>query len=86
MYGDNCKMEIPNESTLTKQFVTLPFENKIGFGEGKKLLAIFDLDETLIHCELKEIDSAQKKIKIKMSASLEKTIGLNIRPNFKKSI
>ena len=25
------KMEIPNESTLTKQFVTLPFENKIGF-------------------------------------------------------
>ena len=47
---------------------------------------MFDRDETLIHCELKEIDSAQKKIKIKMSASLEKTIGLNIRPNFKKSI
>ena len=81
-----AKMEIPNESTLTKQFVTLPFENKIGFGEGKKRLAIFDLDETLIHCELKEIDSAQKKIKIKMSASLKKTIGLNIRPILKKSI
>ena len=80
------KMEIPDESTSTKQFVTLPFENLIGFGNGKKRLAIFDLDETLIHCELKDIDSAQKKIKIKMSASLEKTIGLNIRPNFEKSI
>ena len=81
-----AKMEIPDESTSTKQFVTLPFENLIGFGNGKKRLAIFDLDETLIHCELKDIDSAQKKIKIKMSASLEKTIGLNIRPNFEKSI
>ena len=81
-----AKMEIPDESASTKQFVTLPFENLIGFGNGKKRLAIFDLDETLIHCELKDIDSAQKKIKIKMSASLEKTIGLNIRPNFEKSI
>ena len=81
-----AKMEIPDESTSTKQFVTLPFENLIGFGNGKKRLAIFDLDETLIHCELKDIDSAQKKIKIKMSSSLEKTIGLNIRPNFEKSI
>lgn len=81
-----AKMEIPDESTSTKQFVTFPFENLIGFGNGKKRLAIFDLDETLIHCELKDIDSAQKKIKIKMSASLEKTIGLNIRPNFEKSI
>ena len=81
-----AKIEIPDESTSTKQFVTLPFENLIGFGNGKKRLAIFDLDETLIHCELKDIDSAQKKIKIKMSASLEKTIGLNIRPNFEKSI
>lgn len=81
-----AKMEIPDESTLTKQFVTLPFENQIGFGKGKKRLAIFDLDETLVHCELKDIDSAQKKIKIKMSASIEKTIGLNIRPNFEKSI
>ena len=81
-----AKMEIPDESTSTKQFVTLPFENLIGFGNGKQRLAIFDLDETLIHCELKDIDRAQKKIKIKMSASLEKTIGLNIRPNFEKSI
>ena len=81
-----AKMEIPDESTSTKQFVTLPFENLIGFGNEKKRLAIFDLDETLIHCVLKDIDSAQKKIKIKMSASLEKTIGLNIRPNFEKSI
>lgn len=81
-----AKMEIPDESTLTKQFVTLPFENQIGFGKRKKRLAIFDLDETLIHCELKDIDSAQKKIKIKMSTSIEKTIGLNIRPNFERSI
>lgn len=81
-----AKMEIPDENTLTKQFVFLPFENQIGFGKGKKRLAIFDLDETLIHCELKDIESAQKKIKIKMTASIEKTIGLNIRPNFEKSI
>lgn len=81
-----AKMEIPDESTLTKQFVTFPFENQIGFGKRKKRLAIFDLDETLIHCELKDIDSAQKKIKIKMSTSIEKTIGLNIRPNFERSI
>lgn len=54
-----AKMESPNESTLTKQFVTLP---------------IFDLDETLIHCELKEIDSAQKKIKLKCQHHLKRQL------------
>lgn len=90
-YTEHCmeiiaKMEIPDISTLTKQFVTLPFEKEVGFGKGKKRLAIFDLDETLIHCELYDINSAQKKIQIKMSASVEKTIGLNIRPNYRETI
>lgn len=90
-YTEHCmeiiaKMKIPDISTLTNQFVTLPFEKEVGFGKGKKRLAIFDLDETLIHCELYDIDSAQKKIKIKMSASFEKTVGLNIRPNYRETI
>ena len=76
------KMKMPDVSTLTKQFVSLPFENDIAY--GRKLLAIFDLDETLIHCELKDIQSAQKQIKI--SASIERTVGLNIRPNYKETI
>ncbi len=32
----------------------------------KKKLAIFDLDETLIHCELKNLDKADKVITIKL--------------------
>ena len=78
------KMKMPDVSTLTKQFVSLPFENDIAY--GRKRLAIFDLDETLIHCELKDIQSAQKQIKIKISASIERTVGLNIRPNYKETI
>ena len=77
-------MKMPDVSTLTKQFVSLPFENDIAY--GRKRLVIFDLDETLIHCELKDIQSAQKQIKIKISASIERTVGLNIRPNYKETI
>ena len=84
MYEIVSKMKIPDVSTLTKQFVSLPFENDIAY--GRKRLAIFDLDETLIHCELKDIQSAQKQIKIKISASIERTVGLNIRPNYKETI
>ena len=88
-YTKNCmqivsRMKMPDVSTLTKQFVSLPFENDISY--GRKRLAIFDLDETLIHCELKDIQSSQKQIKIKISASIERTLGLNIRPNYKETI
>jgi hypothetical protein len=37
----------------------------------KKKLAIFDLDETLIHCELKNIQSADKQIMVKMPSGKE---------------
>ena len=90
-YTSNCmdiiaKMEMPDESSLTKQFVTLPFAEDIGNDGNKKRLAIFDLDETLTHCKLKNIESAQRKVKIKISASIERTVGLNIRPNYEETI
>lgn len=90
-YTEECmkiisRIKVPDESTLEGRYVTLPFWEKIGLGEGKKRLAIFDLDETLIHTELKDIESSMKTIDIKISSNLTKTVGLNIRPNFREEL
>lgn len=82
-YTNECiqliaKMIIPDTSLLESRFIRLPFANDIG--SHKKRLAVFDLDETLIHCELKDIYSAQQIINVVISSTMTKTVGLNIRP------
>ena len=46
----------------------------------KKKIAIFDLDETLIRCETKNIEKADRIITIKLPSGQKARIGLNIRP------
>ena len=62
-YTENClrviaKLTVPDE----KEIEHLKFELPEKF--TKKKLAVFDLDETLIHCELKEPQKAEKLITI----------------------
>lgn len=88
-YTEDCmkiisKMKAPDISTLKERCITLSFENDIGF--NKKRLAIFDLDETLIHCELNDIESAQTTIDIMLPIKKTKKVGLNIRPHWKEEL
>ncbi len=56
----------------------------------RKKIAIFDLDETLIHCvgdiRTKKKEEYQQKIIVTMPTKKEVEIGINIRPHWKKSI
>lgn len=65
-YTENClhlisKMVIPPLSEIESMLLDLP--DKL----LKKKLAIFDLDETLVHCELKNPQKADKIITIKLT-------------------
>ena len=76
-----------NKYSITKEReIILPFVDKIGRGKGQKRLAIFDLDETLIHCELNPDNSAQTKIEVVLPNKTTKEIGLNIRPHWKEEL
>lgn len=94
-YTKNC-MELIDEMNshgvldldkypITKEReIIFPFVDNIG--KGKKRLAIFDLDETLIHCELNPENSAQIKIEVVLPNKTTKEIGLNVRPHWKEEI
>lgn len=65
-YTENClhqisKMTIPKIEEIEKLQIDLPQKLL------KKRIAIFDLDETLIHCELKNPQKAEKIITIKLA-------------------
>lgn len=79
-YTENCliqisKLKMPDIKEIEHLQIDLPdkFLNK--------KLAIFDLDETLIHCELKNPQKAEKMINIKLPNGNKTRIGLNVRPN-----
>jgi len=64
-YTENCmhliaKLTMPDIKEIEHLLLDLP--EKL----TKKKLAIFDLDETLVHCELKEPSKAEKMIQIKL--------------------
>ena len=65
-YTENClklisTLEKPSEFDIEDLKLELP-----EYMTTKKKLAIFDLDETLVHCELKNIKEAEKIISIKL--------------------
>ncbi len=65
-YTENClkmilSLKKPKESEIDKMKLDLPEYMTV-----KKKLAIFDLDETLVHCELKNPKVADKIISIKL--------------------
>ena len=85
--------ELEENKILTKDLtssigrqVNLPFIDKIGLGPGKKRLAIFDLDETLIHYEQDLSKKAQIEVEVLLPNKQKKKIGINIRPHWKSEL
>ena len=90
-YIENCmrlltKMK-PKENNkikiIPRDFI---FKNNL----QRKKIAVFDLDETLIHCvgdiRTKKKEEYEEVINVIMPNNLNVKIGINIRPNWKKSI
>ena len=61
-----------------------PFDKIIKSREKK--LAIFDLDETLVHCQAKNIEECQFQICVNLPSNKKGKIGINIRPNWKNAL
>ena len=80
------RLQVHLTSIQKERYVNLPFADNIGKGKGKKRLAIFDLDETLIHCELNQENEAQTNIEVVLPNKKTKTIGLNMRPHWKEEM
>ena len=77
-YTENClklisTLKRPNSSEIEGMKINLPEELTI-----TKKLVIFDLDETLIHCELKNLSAADKIIDVKMPSGKEVKVSITI--------
>jgi hypothetical protein len=55
-------MKVPEIETIEHLRMFLPFEEEL----KNKQLAIFDLDETLVHCEIKKPQKGQVQINVKL--------------------
>ena len=85
-YTKNCFELIPLLCCQSKPLhkkVSIPKEyidNKL------KKLAVFDLDETLFHCDISDPDSCSTTITIKMPSGKSTKIGINFRPYWKEAL
>ena len=85
-YTEECiKMILElKKETIVKSSVkysfNLPKEDK------DKKIAIFDLDETLIHCTGKDTSNAQYIISVTLPSKQTVKIGINLRPNWKEAL
>lgn len=86
-YTKNCFKTMIELEKITKVNkctpLTFPFDDEIGHN---KKLAIFDLDETLIHCMVKKIQKPHHIIEITLPSKKKGKIGLNIRPHWKEAL
>ena len=86
-YTENCfemMYDLEKNNQINKCIpLSFPFDKIIN--EKKKKLAIFDLDETLVHCQVNNIEECQFQIEINLPSKKKGKIGINIRPNWKKA-
>lgn len=80
-YTENClkliaSLKRPEESEIELMKIDLPSD----LTKDKKL-AIFDLDETLIHCELKNLTAVDRVVDVKMPSGKMAKVGIYIRPH-----
>ena len=91
-YTLNCMELILNENKSQKQI-----KSKVNFNfpkqqknKPKKKIALFDLDETLVHCtgdiNLNKEEQYQYSIDIVLPGNKEVTVGINVRPHWKKTL
>lgn len=64
-YSEECikrivNLDIPGFDKIENLQIDLPFEEEL----KTKKLAIFDLDETLVHCEVKNLKKSHVQIKV----------------------
>ena len=87
-YTERCfqlMIEIEKSNKIYKcKPLDFPFDEQIN--SGKKKLAVFDLDETLVHCQAKNIEECQFQISVNLPSNKKGKIGINIRPNWKKAL
>ena len=85
LYNETCISYLDDLVPINKNLpkVTFDFFENI---PKKKKLCIFDLDETLVHSEYKDIHLAQNIITVTLPSDKKVKIGLNIRPHWKKAI
>lgn len=83
-YTNNC-MEIILQ--MTQPFKSIGKKVDFAFDFSiKKRIAVFDLDETLVHCAGSDIQKGQHKIEVHLPMNKVVNICINIRPNMKKAI
>lgn len=73
------KLKPPTKEDLDKLSIEIPLNHK-------KKIVVFDLDETLVHCETKSINKCEIVIKLNSPSSEISKIGLNIRPYLRESL
>ena len=87
-YTANCFQLIEKLLSITQinkcAPVSFPFAHLIS--SGKKHLAIFDLDETLVHCKAKDINTMQNVIEVTLPSRKKGKIGVNVRPNWQTAL
>lgn len=77
-------VKLENITKITKCTpLSFPFDNDIG---PSRKLAVFDLDETLIHCMVKNMDESQHIIEVTLPSRKKGKIGLNVRPHWKEAL
>jgi Dullard-like phosphatase family protein len=79
-----AKLKIVPEKEIEHLKVRLPFDKE--FNIEKKKLAVFDLDETLVHCEIKNPSKGEVQINVKIPSGAITKVGLNIRPFWRESL
>ena len=68
-----------------KSKVNFNFENS-PTEKNKKKIALFDLDETLVHCTKEQKGLNGDSVKIKLPTNKIVNVGLNIRPHWKEAL
>ena len=79
-----AKLKVVPENEIEHLKVHLPFEKE--FNIEKKKLAVFDLDETLVHCEIKNPSKGEVQINVRIPSGAMTKVGLNIRPFWRESL
>ena len=85
LYNETCISYLDDLVPINKNLPKVSFDFFQNIPKKKKL-CIFDLDETLVHSEYKDINSAQNIITVTLPSDKKVKIGLNIRPHWKKAI
>lgn len=85
-YTKNCFELIPLLCCQSKPLykkISIPKEY---IDNRQKKLAVFDLDETLFHCDISNPNSCSTSLTITMPSGQSTTIGINLRPHWEEAL